>query len=97
VIDSILEANFTELTVESDVKELMILAGVCAVLGLGCLGGAGFALLGGEEVGVGRIFGVLVFGLIGISLLGAAQSIARTAMGIGRKQSGNSQEQAHSA
>jgi hypothetical protein len=59
------------------VAELTILAVVCGLLGLGCLGGAAFALLGGEDSGIERIFGVIVWAVIGISLLGAAQWIAR--------------------
>lgn len=58
-------------------KELTILAAVCAVVGLGCLGGAGYALLGGKDVAIERIFAVIVWGLIGMALLGAAQWIAR--------------------
>lgn len=58
-------------------KELTILAAVCAVLGLGSLAGAGYAMFGGKDVAIERIFGVIVWGLIGISLLGAAQWIAR--------------------
>ena len=58
-------------------KELTILAALCGVLGLGCLAGAAFALFGGEDVGIERIFGVIVWSVIGISLLGAAHWIAR--------------------
>ena len=63
--------------------ELLIVAGICALLGLGSLAGAGFALLGGEDVAIERIFGVIVWGLIGMSLLGAAQYILRAALGLG--------------
>ena len=63
--------------------ELLIVAGICAALGLGCLGGAGYALVGGKDVAIERIFGVIVLGLIGMSLLGAAQWILRMALGMG--------------
>lgn len=62
---------------ESNVKELTILAALCGLLGLGCFAGAAFALIGGEDVGIERIFGVIVWSVIGLSLLGAAQWIAR--------------------
>lgn len=58
-------------------KELTILAAVCAVLGLGALAGAGYAMFGGKDVAIERIFAVMVWGLIGMALLGAAQWIAR--------------------
>jgi hypothetical protein len=65
---------------ESNVKELMIVAGVCAALGLGSLAGAGYGLLGGKDVAIERIFAVIVWGLIGMALLGAAQWIFGMAM-----------------
>ena len=68
-------------------KELTILAALCGLVGLGCLAGAGFAAFGGEDVAIERIFGVIVWAVIGISLLGAAQWIAR--MGPCRKKAGD--------
>lgn len=65
-------------------KELMIAGGVCAVLGLSALAGAGYALVGGKDVAIERIFGVIVGGLIGLSLLGAAQHLLRTGMSLGK-------------
>jgi hypothetical protein len=57
--------------------ELLILSGLCALIGLGCLGGAVFSLLGGEDVGVERIFLVIVWGMFGMLFLGMAGWIAR--------------------
>jgi hypothetical protein len=77
----------------------MTLGAICAVLGLGCLAGAGFALMGGEDVGIERIFGMIVWTVIGLSLLGAAQALARTAMHAGKKLPADAPggEQSHAA
>jgi hypothetical protein len=76
VIDSTVYVE-NQSPLEKTVKELTILAALCGVLGVGCFAAAAFALLGGEDVGIERIFGVIVWSVIGISLLGAAQWIAR--------------------
>jgi hypothetical protein len=57
--------------------ELLILTALCGLIGLGCLGGAAWAIIGGEDVGVERIFLVLVWLLFGALFLGAAAWIAR--------------------
>ena len=59
------------------IMELLILSGLCALIGLGCFGGAGWALFGGEDNGVGRIFLLLVWSMFGILFLGMAGWIAR--------------------
>ena len=57
--------------------ELKILTALCGLTGLGCLAGAGYAVLGSEDVGVEQIFLLLTWGLFGIVFLGMAQWIAR--------------------
>lgn len=57
--------------------ELILLAAFSALVGLGCLGGAVWAVVGGEDVGVERIFLVLVWLLFGSLFLGLAVWIAR--------------------
>jgi hypothetical protein len=57
--------------------ELLVLTALCALIGLGCLGGATFAVLGAEDVGVERIFLVLVWLLFAALFLGLAAWIAR--------------------
>ena len=57
--------------------ELIVLSIVCSLIGLGCLGGAAFAVLGGEDVGVERIFIVLVWLMFGGMFLSLAGWIAR--------------------
>jgi hypothetical protein len=57
--------------------ELLVLIAFCALVGLGCLGGAAFAVLGGEDVGVGRIFLVIVWTMFAALFLGMAGWIAR--------------------
>lgn len=69
MIDSNEEQLFT--------MEMLILTVFCALVGLGCLGGVLWALTSGVEVGVGRIF-VLLVGLLFAGLfLGMAGWIAR--------------------
>jgi hypothetical protein len=57
--------------------ELLIWTAVCALIGLGCLGGAVWAVIGGEDVGVERIFMVLVWLLFAAIFLGMSGWIAR--------------------
>ena len=57
--------------------ELLILSFFCALVGLGCLGGAAWAVLGGEDVGVELIFLIHVWVLFGALFLGMAAWIAR--------------------
>jgi hypothetical protein len=57
--------------------ELVIWSAVCALIGLGCMGGAAWAILGGEDVGVERIFLVLVWMLFAALFLGMAAWIAK--------------------
>ena len=57
--------------------ELMVLTAVCALVGLGCLGGAAFSVLGGEDVGVERIFMLLVWVMFGAMFLSLAAWIAK--------------------
>jgi len=57
--------------------ELWILALLCALLGLGCLGGAVFAITGGMDVGVELIFLLHVWLLFAALFLGMAAWIAR--------------------
>lgn len=57
--------------------ELIVLAFVCGLIGLGCLGGAAWAVLGGQDVGVELIFLVLVWLLFAAIFLGMAVWIAR--------------------
>jgi hypothetical protein len=57
--------------------ELLIWAVLCALIGLGCLGGAAWAVLGGEDVGVELIFLLHVWLLFAAIFLGMAFWIAR--------------------
>ncbi|MBI4480673.1 MAG: hypothetical protein HY651_11680 [Acidobacteria bacterium] len=57
--------------------ELMILAALCALVGLGCLAGAVWAIVGGEDVGVELIFLLHVWLLLAALFLGMAVWIAR--------------------
>lgn len=57
--------------------ELLILTVLCALVGLGCLGGAVWAVVGGEDVGVELIFMLLVWLLFAALFLGMAGWIAR--------------------
>ena len=57
--------------------ELIVLACVCGLIGLGCLGGAAWAVLGGQDVGVELIFLVHVWLLFASLFLGMAVWIAR--------------------
>ena len=57
--------------------ELLVLTALCALIGLGCLGGAAFAILGAEDVGVERIFILLVWLLFAAMFLGMAAWIMR--------------------
>jgi hypothetical protein len=57
--------------------ELLVWSAVCALIGLGCLGGAAFAVLGAEDVGVERIFLVLVWLLFAALFGGMGFWIAR--------------------
>ncbi|MBI3933744.1 MAG: hypothetical protein HY316_03575 [Acidobacteria bacterium] len=58
-------------------RELIILSALCGVVGLGCLGGAAWAIVGAEDVGVERIFLVLTWLLFAALFLGMAGWIAR--------------------
>ena len=57
--------------------ELMIWSALCALIGLGCAGGAVWAVVGGEDVGVERIFLVLVWLMFAGLFLGMAGWIAK--------------------
>ena len=57
--------------------ELLIWTALCALIGLGCLGGAAFAIVGAEDVGVERIFLVLVWLFFAALFLGLAAWIVR--------------------
>ena len=57
--------------------ELLIWSAVSALIGLGCLGGAVWAVVGGEDTGVERIFLVLVWMLFAALFLGMAAWIAK--------------------
>jgi hypothetical protein len=57
--------------------ELLILAAFCALLGLGCLGGAAWAVMGGLDVGVELIFLLHVWLMFAAIFLGMALWIAR--------------------
>jgi len=57
--------------------ELLIWAVLCALVGLGCLGGAAWAVIGGGDVGVELIFLLHVWLLFAALFLGMAVWIAR--------------------
>ena len=57
--------------------ELTVLAVICALVGLGCLGGFAWAILGAEDNGVERIFLVHVWLILGFLFLGMSAWIAR--------------------
>jgi len=57
--------------------ELTVLAVICALVGLGCLGGLAWALLGAEDFGVERIFLLHVWLILGLLFLGMSAWIAR--------------------
>ena len=57
--------------------ELTVLAVICALVGLGCLGALGWALLGSEDNGVERIFLLHVWLILGLLFLGMSAWIAR--------------------
>ena len=57
--------------------ELIILTAFCALVGLGCLAGAVWAIVGGEDVGVELIFLLHVWLLFAALFLGMAVWIAR--------------------
>ena len=57
--------------------ELLILTAICGLVGLGCVGGAAWAIVGGEDVGVERIFLVMVWLLFAALFLGLAAWVAR--------------------
>ena len=57
--------------------ELLILTALCALLGLGCLGAAAWAVVGGTDVGVEMIFLLHVWLLLAAMFLGMAYWIAR--------------------
>ena len=66
--------------------EMMVLALFCALIGLACVGGMAWALVGGEDVGVGRIFIVLVSLILALLFFGMAAWISRQARGtLGKK------------
>jgi hypothetical protein len=57
--------------------ELTVLAAICALVGLGCLGGLAWAILGAEDNGVERIFLLHVWLILGLLFLGMSAWIAR--------------------
>ena len=57
--------------------ELFLLSAISALLGLGCLGAVGWALVGAEDTGVEQIFLVLVWLLLAVVFLGMSAWIAR--------------------
>ena len=57
--------------------ELLILTVLCGLVGLGCVGGAVWAVVGGEDVGVELIFLLHVWLLFAALFLGMAVWIAR--------------------
>ena len=57
--------------------ELLVLTVLCGLVGLGCLGGAVWAVVGGEDVGVELIFLLHVWLLFAALFLGMAVWIAR--------------------
>ena len=57
--------------------ELLILAVACALIGLGSLAGTAWVVLGGEDIGVERIFLLLVGLLLAAVFLGLAGWVAR--------------------
>jgi hypothetical protein len=57
--------------------ELLIWSALCALIGLGCLAAAVWAVIGGYDTGVERIFLVIVWLVVGGLLLGMAGWIAR--------------------
>ncbi len=57
--------------------ELLILTALMGLVGLGCIGGAVWAIVGGEDIGVERIFLVLVWLLFAALFLGLASWVAR--------------------
>ena len=59
------------------IMELLILTLLCGLAGLGCLGGAAWAIVGREDVGVELIFMLLVWLLFAGLFLGLAAWIAR--------------------
>ena len=50
--------------------ELLLLLAFCVLIGLGCLGAIAWVVLGGEEIGVERIFLVIVSFLVASLFLG---------------------------
>ena len=60
--------------------EMVITALFCALLGLACVGGMAWAVVGGEDVGVGRIFLLLVWLVLALLFFGMAAWIARQAL-----------------
>ena len=60
--------------------EMVVLAVFCALLGLACVGGMAWAVVGGEDVGVGRIFLLLVWLILALLFFGMAAWIARQRM-----------------
>jgi hypothetical protein len=73
--------------------ELLILMVLSALVGLGCLGGAAWAVFGGEEVGVGRIFILLVGLMFAALFLGMAAWVARQGplKNLGKKSGGETE------
>ena len=74
--------------------ELLILSVFCALVGLGCLGGAAWAVIGGEDVGVELIFLLHVWLLFAALFLGMAVWIARQGplKNLGKKPDRGSEE-----
>ena len=52
--------------------ELLVLLVFCLLIALGCFGSIGWVLLSGEELGVERIFLVIVCSVLGFLFLGIA-------------------------
>jgi hypothetical protein len=67
--------------------ELTVLAAICALVGLGCFGALGWALLGSEDIGIERIFLLHVWLILGLIFLGMSAWIARLGplRGLGKK------------
>jgi hypothetical protein len=57
--------------------ELIVLAAICALVGLGCLGAAGWAIFYRGDTGVEEIFLLLVWLSLALIFLGMAAWIAR--------------------
>lgn len=70
--------------------ELIVLSALCALIGLGCLAGLAWAILGGVDTGVERIFLIHVWGLFAALFLGMAAWIYRQRPRQAKKEAGSS-------